>query len=109
MGVRLSGELTPQMRDALEALEAALVAEPLQAHVIVATVTCKKTTITSKSSHVDVTAGLVELEAFPCNSDGYNTARTLMARERERRTGEVPLPLNVHTDHDDPQAGISND
>lgn len=92
MVVRLSGELTSRQREVLAVLEEALLADPLEPHVIVATVACKKVTTMSRSDRIDITVGIVDLEVLPIGTDGYNSARTLMDEGRQRRTGEVPLP-----------------
>lgn len=94
MSIQLSGELPPKAREALGVLTESLATMNGDKHVIVATVTGKKVVTTSHPHpRTSVTAGIVDLEAFPMHSPEWEAGMALLERGRQQRTGEVPLPL----------------
>lgn len=99
MSIVLSAALPPGDRNGLEAIERALLDNPGQAQMVVAMVNCSKVTTTqAKDRKVVATARILNIEAFPYGSDGWNELGALLAQQREDRTGQVPLPLE-----DDPE------
>jgi hypothetical protein len=99
--VILSAVLPPGDRNGLAAIADALVDDSINlGQMVVAMVNCKKITTTTlgDSRKVVATAQILEIEAFPGGTEGWHVLHKILQRQREDRTGEVPLPLE-----DDPE------
>jgi hypothetical protein len=85
------GAAIPVDHNGLSAIYGALVREPLKQHVIIAVVDSKSRTIDSDTSIVSPTVRLRHVEVVP--ADSVDTARAIMQRALEDRTGETTLPF----------------
>ena len=92
MRVAISGQL-PTGHGA-DAIFDELVKHPDRDQFIVASVRCSKITTVANTGEVTASVRFTAIEAMGPDTVGWQTARDLLERQREYRTGEVPLPLN---------------
>lgn len=109
MSVTLSGALPGDDRNGIASIAPALINEPDAVHVVVALVDCTKITTKTQSGEVVPTARIRAIEGFPGSTADGNELRRLWRRARERRTGEVELPLEVERELDALQPDDTDD
>lgn len=90
MSIKLAGSI-PVDHNGLSAIYGALVREPLKQHVIIAIVDSKSRTIESDTNLISPTVRVRHVEVV--GPDSIQTARAIMQRALEERTGEVGLPF----------------
>ena len=92
---KLSARLPEGDANGLTAINAALVAEPHQIHVVVALVDCKSITTDHDTGDIRPTARIRRIE--PIRGDKDLIAR-VMRRAMEERTGLTVLPFDLEED-----------
>lgn len=113
MTVKLSSQLPEGDKNGLGAIEAALLHNSGDKHVLVAIVDCKQISQNVDTGESTATARIRAVEAFTATAaDGAELAR-LLRRAHEERTGQSVLPIEIereldalrpHSD-DEPSAG----
>jgi hypothetical protein len=93
MTIVLSAALPPGEHNGLETLADVLIGHPRQGHLVLAVVNCKQTTTNSSTGNIVATAQIVDIESFAYGTNHWEELRSMMDERRERRTGQVPLPL----------------
>ena len=85
------GSSIPVDHNGLSAIYGALVRDPLRQHVIIAIVDAKSRTIESDTNLISPTVRIRHVEVV--GADSVQTARAIMQRALEERTGEHTLPF----------------
>lgn len=93
MTIKITGKLPEGDANGLAALRTGLIAHPRQLHVVIAILDCKAVTTEHDTGEQIPTARIRRIEAVM--PEDHPSARRIMTRALEHRTGRVMLPLDV--------------
>lgn len=93
---KITSQLPKGDGNGLDAIARDLIDNPLDVHVVVALVDCKKTTTDNDTGDIEATARIRRIE--PITEDDKDLAAKMLRRALERRTGKTVLPFDLEED-----------